>query len=417
MTRIAITGGHLMDPRHGIDEPLDLFVEDGRVRAVGKPPARFKADQRLAADNCLVIPGLVELGANLGSDSPEVLARETARAAAGGITTLCLPPDMEPCLDGAASVELMHARALRHGVVRIVTLGGLTRDLAGEHLSALGALAEAGCRGVSNGRRPIANTLVMRRAMEYAASHHLTLFVHARDAWLHAGGCAHEGETATRMGLPAIPAAAETIAVARELALAELTGARVHFCRLSAAGSVTMVREARARGMPVSADVTLAHLYFCDRDIGMFDDSFHTDPPLRDHSDRDALRAGVNDGTITAICSDHFPPPGEAANHPFPTAAAGRAGLTTLLPLTLKLAGDDAIGPLQALRLITDAPAALLGLDTGHLAAGAPADLCLVDRRQLAAMELDRLLHDPDCPAVTTHTLVNGRVVSEQNSA
>ncbi len=381
-TRIAITGGRLIDPHNNIDDGLDLFIDNGHICGIDTAPAGFTPDREIDAAGLWVIPGLIELGANLPDDQPEALARHSHAAAAGGITTLCLSPDMNPCLDGPASIELVHARAQRHGSARLVTLGGLTRELAGQQLCELGALKEAGCVGVSNGRRPVTDTRIMRRAMEYAASHELTVFVHARDPWLYEGGCIHEGELSTRLGLPGIPAAAEAIGVARELALAELTGTQIHFCRLSTAESVDMIRRARSSGLSVSADVAIHHLLLSDSDVHSFDSRYRLDPPLRTAADREALLEGLTDGTISAVCSDHRPVSRDGREQPFPAADAGIDGLHTLLALMLGLVHDGQLTPADAVRLLSSAPAQLLGLAQGRLAAGQPADLCVLDPMQ-----------------------------------
>lgn len=409
--RIAITGGRLIDPRNSIDDGLDLFIADGQICAIGEAPDGFEPEQEIDATGLWVIPGLIELGANLPDDQPEALAQQTRTAAAGGITTLCLAPDMHPRLDGPASIELVHARAQRHGCVRVLTLGGLTRELAGEQLCELGALREAGCVGVSNGRQPVTDTRIMRRAMEYAASHELTVFVHARDPWLYAGGCAHEGEPATRLGLPGIPAAAETIGVARELALAELTGAQVHFCRLSTAGAVTMIRQARNSGLAVSADVAIHHLLLSDSDAGNFDSRYRIDPPLRGAAEREALLEGVSDGTISAVCSDHRPVGHDARERPFPAAGAGIEGLHTLLALMLGLVNDGRLTPADVIRLLSSTPAQLLGLAQGHLATGQPADLCLVDPLQAWTPAHDESARHCPLGSPFHNTALRGRVM------
>ena len=421
--RIAITGGRLIDPHNTIDDALDIFIDGEHICGIDTPPAGFSAEQEIDATGLWVIPGLIELGANLPDDQPEALARHTRTAAAGGITTLCLAPDMNPCLDGPASIELVHARALRHGCVHLVTLGGLTRELAGQQLSELGALKEAGCVGVSNGRQPVADTRIMRRAMEYAASHELTVFAHARDPWLYEGGCAHESEFSTRLGLPGIPAAAETIGVARELALAELTGAQLHFCRLSTAEAIEMVRRARASGLAVSADVAIHHLLLSDNDIDSFDSRYRVDPPLRSSADREALLAGLVDGVISTVCSDHRPVSRDARQQPFPTAGAGIEGLHTLLALLLGLVHDGQLTPAEAVRLSSTNPAQLLGLPRGDLASGQVADLCLLDPLQTwtpaetpgaGHCPLGSPFHNTPLRGRVLHTFVSGQHVYGQ---
>ena len=284
MKRVHIHGGHLVDPANGIDAPQDLFIAEGRVVAVGEAPAGFAADHRIDARGLTVVPGLVDLQARLrepGQEHKATIASECAAAAAGGITTLCVPPDTEPVIDTPAVVELIHQRAETTARARIVPLGALTRGLEGQQLSEMAELQRVGCVGMSNARRPVSNTLVLRRALEYAASHDITVFLQPCDAHLASEGCAHEGSISARLGLPGIPASAETVAVAQILMLIEQTGTRVHFGQLSTARAASMIARARYDGLPISADVAAHHLHLTDMDIGYFNSNCHVEPPLR----------------------------------------------------------------------------------------------------------------------------------------
>lgn len=415
--RISVHGGRVVDPAQNLDAVCDVHMEDTRIVALGVAPEGFSPDRRIDASSHLVLPGLIELSAHLGGGDPgATLRRESLAAVAGGITTLCTPPDLDPCIDTPAAAELIHLHAARHGHARVVTLGALTRGLDGEHLTEMGALRETGCPALSNGRRPIPNSLVLRRALEYASSHSLTVLLHPQDPGLSEGGCVHEGEVATRLGLPGIPPAAEVIGVSRDLALVELTGARVHFCRLSTGAAVEQVRAARARGLPVTADVAAHQLHLTDRDIDAFDTSCHLVPPLRGEEDRQALRAGVADGTLEIVCADHRPLGGDAKRAPFASTVPGASGLDTLLALGLALVEQDLLDLPTLVARLSLGPARLLGLPGGHLKVGASADLCIVDptaRRVLDSAEmLSRGHNSPfvgrELPGRVTHTLVNG---------
>jgi dihydroorotase len=264
--------------------------------------------------------------------------------------------------------------------VHVHPVGALTRGLAGEELTEMNELAEAGCVAFSQANRPLVDTQVLLRAMQYAATFGFPVWLCPQDAWVGKGGVAHDGEVATRLGLAAIPTIAETLAVSTIVTLMRATGARVHLCRLSSTEAVAMVRAAKAEGLPLTADVSIHHLHLCDIDIGWFNSEMHLSPPLRSTRDREALRQGVRDGTIDAICSDHTPVDEDAKQLPFAESAPGATGLELLLPLTLKWAVEEKLPLPQALARITTLPGRVLGMaEVGGIAAGAAADLCVFD--------------------------------------
>ena len=382
--KISIVGGRLIDPANGIDQVTDLHIAAGKIRAVGKAPADFEAAKIIDAKNQIVCPGLVDLHVRLrepGQENKATIASETRAAAKAGITTLVCPPDTHPVTDTPAVVDLIRHRAEQAGYARVVSLGALTKNLDGEQLAEMSALKNAGCVGVSNASNAIQSTEVMRRAMEYAASQNMPVFLHAQDPWLAGAGCAHEGAISVRLGLPGIPESAETIAVARELHLIEQTGVRAHFCQLSSERAVQMIARAQHDGLPVTADVTAHHLFLTEMDIGFFDSQCHVQPPLRTQRDRDGLRAGVQRGTVSAICSDHQPHDRDAKLAPFPSSEPGISGLETLLPLTLRLVDEGVMSLSQAIASITQAPASIVGL-SASLGAGDMADVCVFDPEQ-----------------------------------
>jgi len=378
--RIKISGGRLIDPENRIDDRLDLYIADGRIAAIGAAPDGFSEDVELDAGGLVVIPGLIDLCARLrepGQEHKASIDGECRAAAAGGITTLCCPPDTDPVIDTPAVVELIRHRAQQAGAARVVTLGALTKGLQGEQLSEMAALQRAGCVGVSNALKPLASTLVERRAFEYAATFGLTVFLHADDAALSANGCIHEGELSTRLGLPGIPQAAETVAVARDLALIQQTGVRAHFCRLTTHHAVRMVARAQFDGVPVSADVAVPHLYLSEVDTVEFGADYHFIPPLRTQEDREGLRKGLLSGTVSALCSDHQPHEPDAKLAPFPATEPGASGVDSLLSLTLKLVDEDQNLLADAIARVTSGPAKILGIPYGDLAVGRAADLCI----------------------------------------
>lgn len=383
--KIHIRNGRLIDPGNGIDAKNDLFIAAGKIVGVGRKPADFHANQTLDATGLVVCPGLVDLSARLrepGYEYKATLESELKAAAAGGITSLACPPDTDPVLDEPGLVEMLQYRAQKLALARVYPLGALTRQLAGEQLTEMNQLAEAGCVGFFQADAPLENTQVLRRALQYARTFDLTVWLRPEDSWLAKGGVAHDGEVASRLGLPGIPSSAETIALATLLTLAEDTGARVHVCRISTRDGVEMLRQAKTRGLPVSCDAGIHYLHLTEQDIGFFDAHCHLRPPLRTQRDRDALLAGVLDGTIDAVCSDHTPVDDDAKLQPFAEAEAGATGLELLLPLTLKWAEHTATPLAQAISTITSAPARILGIAAGQLTPGNDADVCIFDPEQ-----------------------------------
>lgn len=379
---IRIRGGRLLDPAQHLDRVADLYVIDGAIAALDDAPAGFQADETIEAGGQLVIPGLVDLAVHLrepGAKHKADIINELQAAASVGITTLCPSPATQPVIDSTAVLELVQGQADKAGASRLAPLGALTAGLEGQHLSQMAALRQAGCVAVSDGGRPLGNTLVLRRALEYAATHAITVMLTPQDADLTRGGGMHEGWVATRLGIAGIPVAAETVALARALALVEEIGGQVHFNRLSSARGAAMVARARRDGLPVTADVAMHQLFLTEMDISGFASQCHVMPPLRGESDRTALRQAVAAGTIQAVCSDHQPHDADAKAAPFVAAEAGISGLDTLLSLALRL-HDEGLLPLDAaIARVTSGPSSALGLTAGTLRPGAPADICLVD--------------------------------------
>jgi dihydroorotase len=420
--RTAIRGGRLIDPANGRDALFDLFIEESCIVGIGKPPADFQSDYEIDARGCVVCPGLIDLCARLrepGQEPKATIASETRAAASAGITTLVCPPDTDPVIDETAVVELIRRRAEASGHARVLTLGALTHGLKGEQLAEMVALKQAGCVGVSNASRPIVNTLVLRRSLEYAATHDLTVFISPVDPWLTDYGCAHDGAVATRLGLPGIPEAAETAALARDLALGEDLGVRLHFGRLSSVRAMEMIAEARARGLAVSADVSAHQLHLTESDLGRFNSFCHVMPPLRGERDKAGLRAGLAAGVLGAICSDHQPHDIDAKLGPFNETEPGISSLETLLGLGLRLVAEDVLSLPVLVERLTVGPARILNLDSGQLGVGAVADVCVFEPEGTRKIEVDAMIsrgcNSPflgqALPGRITHTLLAGRPV------
>ena len=386
--KILIKNGRLIDPASGRDGPGDVAIAGGRIVTLGAVSADFQADRTLDASGCVVAPGLVDLAARLrepGHEHEGMLESELNAAAAGGITSLVCPPDTDPPLDEPGLVEMLKFRARKLSLCRLFPLGALTRNLAGEVLTEMAELTEAGCVGFSQAEVPVTDTLVLLRALQYASTFGYTVWLRPQDRWLGTGVAA-SGAVATRLGLSGVPVAAETVALLTIIELVRTTGARVHLCRLSSAAGVALLRAAKAEGLPISADVSINSLHLTDVDIGYFNPAMRLTPPLRQGADRAALRAALADGTLDALVSDHTPVDEDAKNLPFGEAEPGATGLELLLSLALKWGGDAGLPLPTTLARITCGPVRVLGDALGSLASsagqlrtGGVADVCVFD--------------------------------------
>jgi dihydroorotase len=375
--KLLIKGARVVDPASGRDALGDVFVADGRIAPAGGTP-----DRTLEAKGLVVAPGFIDLAARLrepGYEHKATLESEMDAAVAGGVTSLACPPDTDPPLDEPGLVDMLRRRAKALTRARVYPVGALTVKLEGKRLTEMAELAEAGCVAFSQANAPVADTQVLWRALQYAATFGLPAWLRAEDAWLAKGGVAHDGEVATRLGLPGIPAFAETIALAQLFELVRATGARVHICRISSAAGVAMLRRAKHDGLPLTCDVGIHHLHLSDMDLGYFDAHCRLEPPLRSQRDREALAAALADGTIDCAVSDHTPVDEDQKLLPFGEAEPGATGLELLLPLTLKWGMERKLTLAQTLARITSEPARILGVASGRIEAGAPGDLVLFD--------------------------------------
>lgn len=389
--KILIQNGRVVDPASGRDERADVAVAAGRIIAIGAVGADFAPNRTIDASGCIVAPGLVDLSVRLrepGQEHAAMLESEMAAAVAGGVTSLVCPPDTDPVLDEPGLVDMLKFRAEKLHLARVFPLGALTRGLKGEVLTDMAELSESGCVGFGQAEVPIVNTQVLQRALQYAATFGYTVWLRPVDPWL-GKGVAASGPLATRMGLAGVPAAAETVALHTLFELMRAVvgkgaAARVHVCRISSAAGVTLVRQAKAEGLPVSCDVSVHNLHLTDVDMGFYDSRFRVQPPLRQQRDRDALRQGLADGTIDALVSDHNPVDSDAKTLPFAEAEAGATGVELLLGLACRWAEQDGLPLSQALRVVTSGAQSVLGerLGTlqdsvGRLSVGGQADVCV----------------------------------------
>lgn len=416
---LSIRNARVIDPATDLDQVGDVHIDEGRILAIGEAPRGFTAAEQLDASGLILAPGLVDLDVALcepGLTRKGNVASETRAAAAGGVTSLCCPPTTRPVLDTTAVAELILDRARTADHVRVNPIGALTRGMAGEQLSELMALRDAGCVAFTNGLQRFENLRVQRRALEYAATFDLTVVFNALDADLADGGLAHEGPTASFLGLTGIPETAETIALARDLLLVEQSGVRAHFGLLTSARAVEMIAAAQARGLPVTADVALYQLLLTDEALQGFSSLYHVKPPLRTARDRDALRAGVRDGVIGAISSHHQPHEADAKLAPFAATEPGISSVELLLPLAMTLVEDGLLDLPRLLARLTTGPADALRLPAGRLAKGQPADLVLFSQQTTRQADTPWLSRGRNCPfhgmtlpGRVERTLVGGR--------
>lgn len=426
--KLHIQGGRLIDPANGVDGLHDLFIAAGRVIGIGSAPADFVTDRTIDASGLAVLPGLVDLSARLrepGFEYRATLESEMRAALAGGVTSLVLPPDTDPTLDEPGLIEMLKHRARLLNQAHLYPLGAMTVGLKGETITEMAELTEAGCVAFSQADVAITDINVLLRAMQYAKTFDYALWLRPQDPWLTRDGVAAAGPMASRLGLSGIPVMAETIALHTIFELQRATGARLHLCRISSAAGLELIRQARAEGLPVTCDVGAHHVHLTDVDIGFFDSHCRLVPPLRGQRDRDAIRAGLADGTIDAICSDHTPVDDDNKLLPFAEAEPGATGLELLLSLAVKWAQDNGHSLSDAIARVTIDPARVLGSKVlpscGQLGKGSLADLCVVDLDTHWTVSEATLLsqgkHTPflgmELPARVRTTVVAGQVVYE----
>lgn len=418
---IRIVNGHRLT-HHGRDEKSSsLLIRKGCIEAVGEKADQGDADQVIDATGCLITPGFTDLCCNLrepGAGQKGNIASETRAAAKGGYTTVCAAPDSSPVNDSSAVTHLIREGALTRSPINVLPLGAATRGLEGELLSDMVGLSAAGCVALSNGMATVRNARILRRAMAYAQTFGFTLMLQPRNHALAADGFAHDGVVTTRLGLLGIPEVAETAAVSEMLLLAEETGVRLHLSQLSTARSVAMVADARLRGVSVTADVAMHHLVFTEQALGGFDSRFHVLPPLRSEADRQGLLAGVRDGVIDAIVSQHQPHDSAAKRAPLGATEPGLSSIESVLSLGLGLVQQGELSEARLIAALTNGPANVLGRTESTLSVGEVADICIVDTHATWMPSASTILsagkHAPvtsgPLPGVVRHTLCAGSV-------
>ncbi|MDG6773779.1 dihydroorotase [Thiomicrorhabdus sp. ZW0627] len=425
--RLAINNGRIIDPSQNLDRVSNLYISRGRIVAISDElPEGFTPDQEIDATGKWILPGLVDLQARLGDPGSNYagnIASETKAAVAGGVTSLCCPPDTSPVNDSQAVTELIQRRARQAATAFVMPIGALTQGLQGELLSGMYSLQQAGCVALSQANQPIQNALTMKNALEYAVSHDLVVMLRSEDQKLKNNGVAHSGPVSSRLGLPAISPSAETTALARDLLLVEEAGIRAHFSQLSCARSVEMIADAKKRGLPVTCDVAIHQLHLSEMDVLGFNSLFHVTPPLRSMQDKDALRMGLKTGVIDAVVSDHTPLEKDDKLLPFGESRPGISGLETLLPLLLKLVHEGQLDLMTAVRSVTQNPAGILGRNIGSLETSNSADLCIIDPNATWTLEADKMQSEGknspfigwEFTGMVEQTLFQGRPVYRNN--
>ena len=424
---IFIAGGHVIDPGR-FNGVADVLIDEGRVVAVG-PRLKVPAGcTKIDAVGRLVLPGFVDLHVHFrepGFEYKESIQSGAAAAVAGGFTSVCCMPNTNPVNDNQAITELMLDRARAAGLANVFPIGAITKGSEGKELAEIGDLRRAGCVAISDDGKPVMNSLVMRRAMEYALAFDVPVVDHCEDLHLAEGGCMNEGAISTELGLPGMPAAAEDVMVARNVALAELTGARLHLAHISTEGSVRMVREAKSRGLKVTAEACPHHFTITEETVRGYNTYAKMNPPLRTWKDVQAIKEGLRDGTIDVIATDHAPHASQEKQLGFTEAPFGIVGLETALPLTLALVDEGVLSLESAVDKLSTAPAKAFGLAKGTLAVGADAYVAIVDQQEQWEVDPAKFRSKSrNTPFAgwkvkgrVTTTIVSGRVVFETDRA
>lgn len=422
MKKVHIKNGHVIDPASGVDGLFDVILEKGVVSALVKSGSKVEGAEVIDAKGCIVAPGFVDLHVHLrepGFEYKETIATGTQSAAVGGFTSVCCMANTNPVNDAAPITEYILKKAREQGIVNVYPIGALTKKLEGKELSHMGEMKQAGCVAFSDDGKCVGNAQLMRLAMEYARTFEAPVITHSVDPCLSHGGVMNEGFLSTRLGLPGIPNQAEDIMISRDIYLAELTGCRLHIAHVSTAEGVEIVRRAKAKGLPVTCEATPHHFTLTDEAIGNYDTNAKMAPPLRSEADREAIVAGLADGTIDAVATDHAPHAVIDKEIEFATADCGVIGMECALSLTLRLFHTGCLGLKRVVELLSTNPARVVGLPKGSLKVGADADVTVFDPHVVykidASLFRSKSLNSPfigmEVQGRVRHTLVGGKTV------
>jgi dihydroorotase len=423
MPKLLIKNGRIIDPASGLDKPGDILIKGGLIVRIGED-LHATGVIGFDASGLVVAPGFIDMHVHLrepGFEHAETIESGSKAAAAGGFTSICCMPNTKPVNDDAAITRYILERARHSGIVNVFPIGAITENSAGEKLASIGSMKEAGAVAVSDDGRPVMNSRVMRRAMEYARAFDMPVIDHCEDLNLSAGGDMHEGFESVRLGLGGIPSSSEDVMVSRDILLAELTGARFHVAHLSSRRSLEMVADAKARKLPVTCEVSPHHLALTDHDVDCYDSNYKMKPPLRSKADTEALVEGIASGLVDAIATDHAPHPGSEKMQEFEKCPFGIIGLETALAVALeKLVHSGRISLTRLIDLFTTGPARILGMQQrGRLAVGAPGDVTIFDPELSWTYDVNRSFsrsrnspfHGRTFRGAPIATVVNGVVV------
>jgi dihydroorotase len=413
--RRAYLNAHLVDASSGLDGRGGILIDDGRIVSVGPQVTAGAAGAAATIVDCggaVLMPGLIDMRVitgEPGNEHRETLASASHAAAAGGVTTMIVMPNTDPVIDDAAIVDFILRRARDTTVVRVVPMAAITKGIGGRQITEIGLLQEAGAAAVTDGTRAVADAAIMKRALAYANDFGMLVVQHVEEPTL-ATGVMNSGEVATRLGLPEIPPAAEVIMLERDIRLVELTGARYHAAQISCRESLEVVRRAKERGLPISCGVSVNHLVLNENDIGAYRTFFKISPPLRSEEDRLAMVEGIRDSSIDVIVSSHDPQNPDTKRLPFAEAEFGAIGLETMFSAVLRLYHGGDVPLPRLIEAMTSAPARVLGLETGRLQAGSPADLAIADLAQSWRVEAEEL-KSASKNSPFEHTVLEGRIL------
>ena len=422
---ILIKGGRIIDPSQGIDQKGNVLIENGKIKSFPKTTKKYEDDKKVKvidAKGKVVSPGFVDIHVHLrepGFEHKENIKTGCESAAAGGFTTIVCMPNTNPVNDNASVTEYILLKARTEGIVNVFPIGAITKGQKGESLAQIGEMYEAGCVGVSDDGMPVMNSKVLRHAMEYVQAFDIPVISHAEDVNLSGPGVMNEGDVSTQLGLAGIPCASEDIIVSRDITVAELTGARLHICHVSTAGSVRLIREAKERGVKVTAEATPHHFILTDEAVRQYDTNAKMNPPLRSETDRLAVIEGLKDDTLDAIATDHAPHSEDEKKVEFDLAPFGIVGLETALALSLKLVEEGALSLERVISKLTNVPSDILNLGKGTLKEGSPADVVIfdpekeitVDKNKFHSKAKNSPFEGWKLKGSIEYTLVNGKVV------
>lgn len=425
---LIIKNGRVIDPSQGIDKITDIYIEKGKIAKISKnlKIASGKKIKTIDARNMIVSPGLVDIHVHLrepGYEYKETIKTGCMSAAAGGFTSIVCMPNTNPINDNASVTEYILLKARTEGIVNVFPIGAITKEEKGEALADIGEMYEAGCVGISDDGMPVTNSNLMRRAMEYVRPFGIPLIIHAEDKYLSSDGVMNEGIVSTKLGLKGIPGASEEVMIARDIILSEITGTPIHICHVSTAGSVRLIRDAKKRGVHITAEAAPHHFTLSDEAVFDYNTNAKMNPPLRTQKDVEAILEGLKDDTIDAIATDHAPHSQDEKNVEFDLAPFGIVGLETALPLSLKLVENGILDMSELIKKLTIKPSQIVNIGRGTLKSGTPADITVFDPNEEYEVNSNEFLSKgKNTPfsgwklkGVVHKTIVSGKVVYSKN--